>query len=353
MKIIHYTDTHWYPFHQFSSPTRNALTTRHMETIECHEWIAKMIRKLKPDLVVNGGDLVHQQGSVDTDTLHALTIGEGAIEEACADLKIKRRILVGNHDKKSDEAKLSHSTHFLKYWPTVELLDSCEVRDGIAFIPHSHFSDADFAKALNSVQGQRLAFSHLDFKGAKFHEALSASHGLEPNVFKNFTRVVNGHYHLAQELGNIFMTGTPQYFSFREPRNDIPKGILYIDTETNRYERIPNPVSPGWLMFDEPEVAQIKDLSKNNYLMINVTSKGILEDHGLTDEFLREFKGHEIITDVERIKPNLITDGEAVDVNMKSEEENLSEYIDLHQDMPDEERDTLKQLGAELISKAR
>lgn len=326
MRILWFSDTHLHPTHRFSHPTRDALSVRLLESIDCHRWVGSQIRTHKPDLVVCGGDIVHSQGQVSVDTLHAVALAMNEVNVACHEVGAPLWVLVGNHDKESDDSRMVYASKFLMGWSGVRIFDRPTLADGIAVIPHLKADEAalkSFAATENLFQAD-LALTHLDIAEARFHAKLADEHGLPRSIFANFKTVVNGHYHMPQVLGNIYMPGSPQTFSFREPQSDIQKGIALIDDGVVSF--IQNNHSPQWLTFTEDNLDELMGREgKRDYASISVLNTGSLEDVGATPEYLRNsFLNHEVIQEVERISARkTLSEG----TEHKSDEELLSDFV--------------------------
>lgn len=272
MKILSFGDQHFYGFHRFSKPSRNGLSTRLHEHLDSCRWIASVIRERKPDMVKNGGDIIHTLGQITTDVLFAAAEGMNIINEACIEVGASYVIDVGNHDLMSENSEDVYATRFLKYYPNITLIDKPTLADGILHIPYTSDPRKLTAALLQNSSSIKLVDSHLDIAGARFHATRKDEHGTKTELFERFPIVINHHYHLPQIMQTqnykIIMPGSPQEWSFHEPKGDIEKGMVLLDTDTGEYELIPNLVSPKFRVLINPSEEDILATKNNDYLLL-------------------------------------------------------------------------------------
>jgi len=84
-------------------------------------------------------------------------------------------------------------------------------------------------------------------------------HGLDSNIFSNFTKVFSGHYHTRSDNGRIFYLGNP-YEMFWTDVNDT-RGFHIFDTETLTHTPVNNPYKLFYNLYYED----------TNYKLFNVT----------------------------------------------------------------------------------
>lgn len=96
-------------------------------------------------------------------------------------------------------------------------------------------------KSLKMIRNTKckIAMGHLELQGFKISRGLLMDHGLEANIFKNFTKVFSGHYHTRSDNGTVFYLGNP-YEMFWNDVNDT-RGFHIFDTETWEHTPVNNP----------------------------------------------------------------------------------------------------------------
>jgi hypothetical protein len=85
----------------------------------------------------------------------------------------------------------------------------------------------------------KIAMGHLELQGFRVNRSIVMEHGLEANLFKNFTKVFSGHYHTRSDNGTVFYLGNP-YEIYWTDVNDT-RGFTIFDTETLEHTPINNP----------------------------------------------------------------------------------------------------------------
>lgn len=269
MRILAFGDTHIHGLHAFSRPSRDAWTTRHHEHVACREWLAEIIRTRCPDLVVNGGDILHTQGQASYADIHVAVECEARIAYACRDVRAEYVVLLGNHEKLTDTGRYLYGTRWLRYMRHVILIDQAEVMNRVAFIPHT----LDYG-VLRSLPPAEIGFSHLDVRGARFHATRVDTQGMDP-AHTPVPLLINHHYHVPQELSGagarIVFPGAPQTWGFHEPQEG--RGAIWI--EGDKVERLYADL-PRFLTVT-PE--QLPDTRAQDYLLVQAVFESDLEPY--------------------------------------------------------------------------
>lgn len=145
-------------------------------------------------------------------------------------------ILVGNHDWHNLECE-EHSLEALKSLPNVTVVDTPVHTPKVSFLPYIH--DVEKLRSeLNDCSG-KVVFCHADIFGFDYGNGLISDGGLQATELSRTKRVISGHYHKYQVLGNITYLGTPFSHSFGESNQD--KFIGVYDTGTDKLELLPTP----------------------------------------------------------------------------------------------------------------
>jgi hypothetical protein len=119
--------------------------------------------------------------------------------------------------------------------PTEVLLDKLKV----LFIPWINQENQE--KTLNKIKNTsaKVAMGHLELQGFRVNRQIVMEHGLEANLFENFSKVFSGHYHTRSNNGVVFYLGNP-YEMFWNDLNDT-RGFHIFDTETLEHVPTNNP----------------------------------------------------------------------------------------------------------------
>lgn len=360
MRIFTFGDLHIYPYHQFSKPEEFGYTTRLKEHIEACKSIANYIEQDKPDLICCGGDIFHTQSKIDTIVLDCASECIDIINESCKRVGKEFHILVGNHDILSDNNKSSNSLIPFKKWNNIIIHESPEEYGEIVFLPYvtESIKLTDYVKGIKDKE-EKTVLAHLDFKGAKYNDTMIDETGFETNLFYEFKKILGHHYHVPQRLrqGKFEFPGSPQVFSFREPKcGTYKRGIILYNSEDNTVNRR-QVEAPDWITItDEDDIKEaIDSLSKNNYVRLLLSSDYALDEAGVTEDKIRDkFLNAEIQYDLDRISViNRIRSKSEREVNSgESEEDVLKDYINSRVDS-EEERKKLIDVGIGILSKIR
>ena len=243
--ILFYTDIQVDRYSRFDMKTESGYGLRIDNIIACAEWISEEIKSRKPRIVVNGGDTHNSIGVVSTEASSAIGKCISIINEACDSVGAEHMIILGNHDMGILSNSVT-SVDNLKFLSEVTLVtEPCEFLMGarkFGIVPYSR--DTNYTRnalLTHMANGCKIVFTHLDFDGFKFNSVKSSECELKPTEFDPNFKIVNGHYHIYQEIGSVLSPGSciqHKYAEYSEKR-----GIIWIDEKLN-FELIPNKVSP-------------------------------------------------------------------------------------------------------------
>src|SRR5690242_16327259 len=144
--------------------------------------------------------------------------------------KLGHTVLVGNHDYFNLDCK-EHSLQALSIFPNVVVVDKPIQFDNSLFIPYIH-DPLKLDAALKPFENKELnLFGHLEVRDFDYGNGQICTSGTSLERLKGFKRVISGHFHKYQEMGNLVYLGTPMSHSFGES-NQI-KYIAEFDTYSN------------------------------------------------------------------------------------------------------------------------
>jgi len=182
-------------------------------------------------------------------------------------------LITGNHDCYYKNTNNVNSPNLLlQSYPNVKTYSSpTEIKVGnlnVLLIPWICIENEEQSlKAIKNTKS-KIAMGHLEVQGFHVNRSVVMEHGLEANIFKNFTKVFSGHYHTRSDNGTIFYLGNP-YEMFWNDVND-PRGFTIFDTETLEHTAINNPYRMFYNIYYEDTPHQMFDVSEYENKIVKV-----------------------------------------------------------------------------------
>lgn len=351
--ILFFTDLHINETAQFSAMTDNGFTVRQKEAIQACQDVVNLLRDPQYHFtaVVFGGDWFNPVGNqISITNMATATKCMTMIQNECIRLGIMFYVLTGNHDSSSREnASGFHKLAPFKHYQNIKIVENLEIVDNMVFLPYM-YDDSAANAFLEQIEDKenKIAFSHLEIKDYELINGMKTTRGASFDMLKQFKQVLQGHYHTpSTPAPNIIVAGSTQKTSFKDPGGGT---IVLYDEDTGSTKRVPFTVS-SWYTFDDDDIEELKKLSFDNYVKITISSESILKFAGITKEYLSNFKGVEKVIDVQKISGKKIKRDEELQ-KRETEEEVLSRFIELA-NVPLEDKQTLTEVGLELIARAR
>jgi DNA repair exonuclease SbcCD nuclease subunit len=183
-------------------------------------------------------------------------------------------MIVGNHDcyyKSTND--VNSPTLLLKDYPNIKTYSSpTNTKVGgidMTFIPWICSENYDETLKVIKKSKAKIAMGHLELKGFRVNKHLvMEEHGLEANLFSNFTKVFSGHYHTRSDNGTVFYLGNP-YEMYWTDVNDT-RGFHIFDTETLEHTPINNPYKLFYNIYYEDTPHQTFDASEYSNKIVKV-----------------------------------------------------------------------------------
>ena len=174
-------------------------------------------------------------------------------------------LITGNHDCYYKNTNNVNSPNLLlQSYPNVKTYSSpTEIKVGnlnVLLLPWICMENEEQSLKLIKKTKCKIAMGHLELQGFHVNRSVVMEHGLEANIFKNFTKVFSGHYHTRSDNGTIFYLGNP-YEMFWNDVND-PRGFTIFDTETLEHTPINNPYRLFYNIYYEDTPHQMFDASE-------------------------------------------------------------------------------------------
>ena len=183
-------------------------------------------------------------------------------------------MIVGNHDcYYKNTNNVNSPALLLKDYPNIKTYSSptntkvCGI--DMTFIPWICSENYDETLKVIQKSKAKVALGHLELKGFRVNKHLvMEEHGLEANLFSNFTKVFSGHYHTRSDNGTVFYLGNP-YEMYWTDVNDT-RGFHIFDTETLEHTPINNPYKLFYNIYYEDTPHQTFDASEYSNKIVKV-----------------------------------------------------------------------------------
>jgi predicted phosphodiesterase len=200
------------------------------EIHELHQKILQLIPGI--DEVVILGDTLDRHETIH---MQPLCVASRMIKEYSDFVPVT--VLIGNHDRSNNTVYCTDESPFIQWSiippPRIRIVDKpIQVASTlyVPYVPNERFQEAISNFDLSTV---KLIFAHQEFAGCRYN-------GITSNVKESWSasiRVISGHIHDCQEIGNLLYTGTPLQNDFNESSN---KYVFYVDvSDTVTYTAVP------------------------------------------------------------------------------------------------------------------
>ena len=231
--------------------------------------------------VIDMGDTFDSRKGID---FSALSWAKSNYYDKLYSMGIEVHTIVGNHTAyyknsnkiNSPELLLSEYKNIKTYSsPTNTKVDGIDM----TFIPWICSENYDETLKVIKKSKAKVAFGHLELKGFRVNKHLvMEEHGLEANLFSNFTKVFSGHYHTRSDNGTVFYLGNP-YEMYWTDVNDT-RGFHIFDTETLEHTPINNPYKLFYNIYYEDTPHQLFDATdyQNKIVKVIVRKKSKPKD---------------------------------------------------------------------------
>jgi len=183
-------------------------------------------------------------------------------------------MIVGNHDcYYKNTNNVNSPALLLKDYSNIKTYSSptntkvCGI--DMTFIPWICSENYDETLKVIQKSKAKVAMGHLELKGFRVNKHLvMEDHGLEANLFSNFTKVFSGHYHTRSDNGTVFYLGNP-YEMYWTDVNDT-RGFHIFDTETLEHTPINNPYKLFYNIYYEDTPHQMFDATEYQNKIVKV-----------------------------------------------------------------------------------
>lgn len=194
----------------------------------------KICKEKSISTIILGGDVFTNRSG---QPLICLTIWL-EILSMIADAHLMLVVIPGNHDKTDANSENSYLDVF-RYHPNIRVVSKHEIirYNGdliIGLIPY--FGDERWLEEFKELElkvgraDHHILITHMGVEGVRNNDGTEVVSVIKPKTFKNWDKVLVGHYHNASKVGdNIYYTGSAYQNDFGE--NIVDKGatIIYSD----------------------------------------------------------------------------------------------------------------------------
>ena len=238
------------------------------------------------------------------------------IADMLKDNHIRVIYLIGNHDVFYKTENSVSSLQIFNEYDNIEIIKEPTIMDDVGFTSWNNDINLD-AKYL---------FGHMEINGFPVTNRMTfeKSH-LNQSHFKQYDKVISGHFHIPSTKGNITYLGAPYHMSFNDVNSlrgfyEFDQGILeFIEFDGIKFvyvssEEIPNP----------------KKIEGNIVRLIFEKDYGTLENNKKIDK-VQSYNPLRFYTDFSKISNEIQTteDAEHQEQTIKSNKEILMDFIDV------------------------
>lgn len=198
-------------------------------------------KEYKTNRIFHGGDVFTNRSG---QPLQCLTDWKDILKKLSQN-KIELHVIPGNHDKTDSDDERSYLDVYTE--PCVHLYRSADAKliDGVCFAFIPFFTDekwleeyrrvteymADMSDAIG--ESPRILIAHSGFDGVLNNDGTRVDSIIKPSMFKNWTKVLIGHYHNASELAdNVIYPGSAYQNNYGENITDKGFTIIFEDGST-------------------------------------------------------------------------------------------------------------------------
>tara|TARA_B100000575_G_C23134610_1_gene658831 strand:- start:1866 stop:2927 length:1062 start_codon:yes stop_codon:yes gene_type:complete len=216
------------------------------------------------------------------------------------ELGITMDIIRGNHDTYYKNTGDINSLKELlgHYMNEVNIIHEPSIMDydgmKIGVVPWIDADNEDVS--LNFIKSAKCDWlaGHFEIAGYEMMRGIKNEHGLDPNIFKRYERVLSGHFHTKSEKGNITYLGSQMEFFWNDAHDN--KYFHILDTETRQIEAIRNPHTLYHrIVYDDSDTDYLHypiDNVDNKFIKVVVVNK---KDSYTFDRFIERLQDRQIL----------------------------------------------------------
>lgn len=264
------------------------------------------------------------------------------------------RIIVGNHDMYYTTDTEVNSINYLSFIsPNIKVFSKISVDGDFLLVPWLEEKNREEFNRILAPDSSvpRFALGHLEMEGFGIPDIKEEELIKIPVLLSKFERTFSGHYHtpgLKESNGRkVCYLGAP-YQLTRADKGEA-RGAYIFDTETLKLEFIENKVSAKFIEVRYPNVPDAETIKGN---MVDIIVKPEDIDDGGMDEFLSKVNAMSPFSQpTVKIADDVESERVDVEVENKTMEQVLEEYLDKLNEITEEEKTEIKTEFKELMQK--
>lgn len=246
-------------------------------------------------------------------------------------------IIVGNHDCYYKNQINPNTLELFKEYNHITIVDEITKIDDILLVP--------WGKIPNNTQGAKYCFGHFAINGFHMNDSYKCKNGIDSITFKDFDKVISGHFHSPSSNKNIIYLGAPYHQCF----NDTGDRGWYI-FENGKLDFINYEKAPKFMkIYSENDFG--KDIEGNIVKLIFEKDYGTNENQEIIDNLLK-FNPLLYSIDFANMKSEELNE-EKEDVILENKEVMSDKYIDSQTFPENINVNTLKSMFRKIMKEAR
>lgn len=340
MKIALLSDSHW-GARGDNIDLRNSMINFH------NDIFFPTIKEKNCEHIIHLGDLVDRRKYINIRTLSLLN------KHFLDRIDIPMDIIAGNHDTyyKNTNAVNSLDEIVGDTNPNIQVHTSpAEIEVGntkFLLLPWINEENEELTAQMIADSQSPFVAGHLELAGFQMIRGMLCSHGQDYKIFKKFSHVFTGHFHIKSTRGNINYLGSPYAMNWSEAE-DV-HGFHIFDTETYELEHIINPDSMFVKLFFDKSTdhTTIPDVAKK-WVKLIVKEK---PDEYVFDNYVKLLHDQEplemkVIEPITQVSEDIVV-SEADDTNVI-----IDKTVDARLDLDDDVRVKVKKIMSDLYTEA-
>lgn len=297
--------------------------------------------------VIHGGDFFDNRNSI---ALPDLDFVVNTFCQHLIDNDIHIYIIVGNHDTAFRNTNRIHSLSMLqKAAPNHVTLVEDELVEVAPFVLVPWINNENYDRIMKQIaehaHEDSILVGHFEINGMKMYaNSMRCETGLDPSIFKDYGKVLSGHFHHPNIYQNIEYIGSPFELTWQDYGDW--RGHMVYHHDTNDFERVRNEHQ----LFNAFTYEDMKD-EDDDILRQNVENQFVVV---AVNEEHPKLKIRDFIAKLETFKPVSLDiddktwaksdDGQTPEVSedrqasMKDTKQYIHTYVDRHADTIDKDK---------------
>ena len=277
-----------------------------------YKHIVKYCIKNNITQLIHLGDFFDNRKSLNTKTQHTAHRIAKVLKLAG---KLHTYIIVGNHDCYYKNQIQPNTLELFEQYKHITIIDKIEKLDDILLVPWGQVPEDN--------QGAKYCFGHFAINGFHMNDSYRCKSGLDSAKFKDFEKVISGHFHTPSNNHNVTYLGAPYGQTFHDAN-----GIRgYHTFEDGKLEFIEYKDAPKFFKYNTANPCIREEIEDNVVKIIFDKNYGTNENQEIIDRVLElsPFLYSVNFTNIETDDPENDFDE---DVFMDSKDKIAEQYID-------------------------